>query len=194
VFCRAAVILLVSAVAAACGPQEGSGTAPAQPVPSPASTASGTPEPVAASPTPAAPSAPLITDRQHYVMTPGPHGPETTIATTFTAPADRSVYIVNCGGAFSMGLQRLENGTWKDHWIGAINECLSAPIVVPPGGRHSGVMRVVSERHHPIPGGTYRAAWYSVLTSFDTEARPFGPDLPLEQRVSAPITIEVADQ
>jgi hypothetical protein len=33
--------------------------------------------------------------------------------------------------------------------------------------------------------------WTGVLTSFDADARGFGPELPLEQRVSAPITIEV---
>jgi hypothetical protein len=55
-------------------------------------------------------------------------------------------------------------------------------------------MTVISEDHHPIRSGTYRAAWFSVLTSFDAQARPFGPDLPLEQRVSAPITIEVVER
>ena len=43
-----------------------------------------------------------------------------------------------------------------------------------------------------IESGTYRVVWTGVLTAFDPKARGgWGPELPLEQRVSGPITIEV---
>lgn len=58
-----------------------------------------------------------------------------------------------------------------------MNACLSPPIVVPVGGK--------------LESGTYRVVWTGVLTAFDSNVRGFGPELPLEQRVSAPITIQV---
>jgi hypothetical protein len=73
------------------------------------------------------------------------------------------------------------------------NQCLSPAIIVrgdsafvdtlvfaPPGGA------VLDSAD--IGSGTFRVAFYNVLTSFDAARRPFGPDLPIERRVSAPIT------
>jgi hypothetical protein len=144
-------------------------------------------------PPPPAPSvaAPVRTDRTRYVLRPGPYGPETTIVTTFRAPADRPAYLVNCNGALSLGLQRLENGQWMNAWIAEINGCMSAPIVVAAGATHTATMTPVSRPESwTITGGTYRAVWHNVVTSFDPRAGTVGEDLPLEQRVSAPFTIE----
>ena len=47
------------------------------------------------------------------------------------------------------------------------------------------------QRERMIESGTYRVLWTGVLTSFDANTRGFGPELPLEQRVSAPFTVEV---
>ena len=155
-------------------------------------------------PPPALPvrKAAIETDRPRYALREGPFGPETTIVTTFTAPADRTVYLTNCNGAFPMGLQRrVGKDTWGHAWAAEMNACLSEPIVIPPGGRHSGTMTVqpgadavVSSRRTEtkIEGGVYRAVWYGALTSFDFRARPFGEELPLEQRVSAPFVIDPA--
>jgi hypothetical protein len=149
--------------------------------------------------TPATPAAPIRTDRSSYVLTNGPRGPETTIVATLRAPADRTLYIVNCNGASGLTLQRKNGDTWEYAWAITINSCLSPPIVIPPGGEHTaslylhehsgGVMH--PQRARMIESGTYRVAWTGVLTAFDPNARGFGPELPLEQRVSAPITIEV---
>lgn len=57
--------------------------------------------------------APVETDRQRYVMQEGPFGPETTIVSTFTAPAHQDVYLLNCNGAFSVGLQRPAGDGWE---------------------------------------------------------------------------------
>lgn len=148
---------------------------------------------------PAAPAAPIRTDRSSYVLTNGPRGPEATIVATLRAPADRAVYIVNCNGASSTTLQRKTGETWEYAWAIAMNACLSPPIVVPPGGEHTA--RIYLHEHsggvitprgaRMIESGTYRVVWTGVLTAFDPNARGFGPELPLEQRVSAPITIEV---
>ena len=42
-----------------------------------------------------------------------------------------------------------------------------------------------------LESGTYRVVWTGVLTSFDSNKQGFGPELPIEERTSAPITIQV---
>jgi hypothetical protein len=149
--------------------------------------------------TPSAPAAPIRTDRASYVLTNGPQGPEATIVATLRAPAGQPVYIVNCNGATGVTLQRRIGEAWEYAWVITMNACLSPPIVVPPGGEHTARIFlhehagavIQPKRARMIESGTYRVVWTGVLTSFDPNARGFGPELPLEQRVSAPITIEV---
>lgn len=159
-----------------------------------------TPKPVETPAAPAAPAAPVRTDRSSYVLTNGPQGPEATIVATLRAPADKPVYIVNCNGATGVTLQRKVGDSWEYAWAIAMNACLSPAIVVPPGGEHtariylhehSGAV-VYPQRARMLESGTYRVVWSGVLTAFDPKKEGFGgPELPLEQRVSAPITIEV---
>lgn len=143
----------------------------------------------------------LTTDRPRYIMEEGPFAPETTITSTFTAPSDTTVYIVNCNGAFSPGLQLLQDGQWIDVWAAEINQCLSPPIVISAGGTRTTTMTVESgaearvdsrKTDRRIGGGTYRAVWYGLYTSYDEKTWPFGKELPLEKRVSAPFEIEKA--
>jgi hypothetical protein len=148
---------------------------------------------------PSAPAAPIRTDRSSYILKNGPHGPEATIVATLRAPADQALYIVNCNGQSSATLQRKVGDAWEYAWVITMNACLSPPIVVPPGGEHTARIHLHEHsgsvtdprRGRMIESGTYRVVWTGVLTSFDANAREFGPELPLEQRVSAPITIEV---
>lgn len=141
--------------------------------------------------------APVRTDRSSYVLTNGPRGPEATIVTTLRAPADQSLYLVNCNGATGVNLQRQVGDEWVYAWTVMMNACLSPPIVVPPNGEHTARVYLhehsggvtYPERARMIESGTYRVIWTGVLTSSDTNGR--GPELPLEQRVSAPIAIEV---
>jgi hypothetical protein len=148
--------------------------------------------PPPAKPAPKPVEAPVLTDRTRYVLERGPYGPQATIVTTFKP--DRTVYVMNCNGAMTHGLQRLEGGRWVDAWIAEINGCFSTPIVIPAGGQHVATMTPVSRAETwTIQPGTYRAVWHNVLTSFDAKAapgRPMGEDLPLEQRVSAPFVID----
>jgi hypothetical protein len=132
-------------------------------------------------------------------MAEGPYGPETTILATFTAPPDRAVFLTNCNGAVPIGLQRRVGERWVNAWVAEINGCMSAPIAVPPGTQHTTKMTVVSRSFEPrsagqrIEPGTYRVVWFGALSSFDPGARPHGEELPLEERVSAPIRIDVAE-
>jgi hypothetical protein len=157
-----------------------------------------TPSPVKTAIQPA--TTPIRTDRSHYVLTNGPQGPETTIVATLRAPAGHPLYILNCNGATGLTLQRKVGEEWVWSWVIAMNACVSPPIVVPAGGEHTASIYVHENSGgviHPehgrmIESGTYRVVWTGVLTAFDANAPGFGgPELPLEQRVSAPITIEV---
>jgi hypothetical protein len=115
--------------------------------------------------------------------------------------APRDVFLLHCNGAISWGLQRLVAGRWVDAWGAETNGCLSAPIELRAGQVRADTLTLVSRDDVPrgqgtvqakIEPGTYRVAWYGVLTAFDPDARPFGPELPLEQRVSGPITIRAS--
>jgi hypothetical protein len=149
----------------------------------------------------AAKTAALRTDRSAYVLTEGKHGAETTIVATLRAPADQTLYILNCNGALSATLQRKVGGEWVWSLVVGSAACMSPPIVVPPGGEHTTSIYVnegAGAIRDPQGGtmlksGTYRVVWTGVLTSFDpnSNGRGFGPELPLEQRVSAPITLEL---
>ena len=141
----------------------------------------------------------ITTDATRYVFHDGTYGPEITIRATFTAPKDRTVYLVNCNGAISTGLQQRVGNKWVNAWDPETDACLSAPIVLAPGAQHEDTIVARRSAEIVIYGpdarkriwpGTYRVVWHNVLTSFDANARPFGPDLPLEQRVSAPIAID----
>jgi hypothetical protein len=144
-------------------------------------------------------SAPVRTDRSSYVLTAEPHGPEATIVTNLRAPSDRPLYLANCNGAVSVTLQREVGQEWVYAWTVAMNACLSDPIEVPPGGEHTASIYLHENSggvSYPpgarmIESGTYRVVWTGVLTSFDPDREGFGPELPLDERVSAPITIEV---
>lgn len=145
--------------------------------------------------------APVETDRPRYALREGPFGPETTIVTTYTAPANQDVYLLNCNGAFAVGLQRPNGDTWEHVWAPGMNACMSPPIVIRADESHqativvdSGVDAAVSSRRTEtkIGTGTYRVVWHGLLGSYDPNASPPGLDLPIEQRVSAPIHIEAA--
>ena len=141
----------------------------------------------------------IQTDRTRYVRQQGQFGDEITIKARFTNTTGAPVYLVNCNGAFTWGLQRQVGGRWVDAWVGATNACLSPPIVVAPGKTHEGsvivrrgsgaVLYPRRDPEHPEPG-TYRVVWHNMLSSFDPNVTPFGPDVPVERRVSPPITIE----
>ncbi len=181
-------VLLIAVLLSAC----------ARPAETPAVGTAAPPKPRPAAQKPAAPPAPIRTDRTSYVLTIGPDGPEATIVSTLRAPADQTLYIVNCNNAVGATLQRKVGETWEYAFTSGSAACLSAPIVIPPGGEHTSSV-YIQERPDAMPGprnggriepGTYRVIWSGVLTSFDMNKQGFGPELPLEQRVSAPITIE----
>lgn len=144
-------------------------------------------------PAPAAPAG-ITTDRSRYELTPGAYGPETRIIATFRAPADTTAWILHCNGAIAWGLQRFDRGEWHDAWVAMTNECLSPAVVVQGDSAFVDTLVFTPSAGAVIDSagvgaGTYRVVFYNVLTSFDIAKRPFGPELPIERRVSGSITL-----
>jgi len=134
----------------------------------------------------------ITTDSSSYQLTPGPYGPQAKIVATFRAPKDTTVWLLHCNGAIAWGLQRLDRGAWRDAWVAMTNECLSPPFILRRDSAFVDTLVFTASAGAVIDSagigpGTYRVAFYNALTSFDTAARPFGPELPIERRVSAPI-------
>jgi hypothetical protein len=149
--------------------------------------------------TPPVPPAAIRTDRSSYVLANSAKGPEAMIVATLRAPADKPLYILNCNGASGLTLQRKDGEEWVYAWLVSMSACMSPPIVVPPGGEHTA--RLLVHQHagavthrEALRSGTYRMVWTGVLSSFDSNKEGYGPEAPLEQRVSAPFTIEVPER
>jgi hypothetical protein len=116
-----------------------------------------------------------------------------TIPYRYTNRSGAPVYLVNCNGDVSPGMQRLVHGTWSDWWIPATNLCLSPAVVIPPAATYSDTLHVMIAPSDGIflpelvAGGDttrYRLIWHQALSSFDASARPFGPAVPIEHRAS----------
>ena len=140
----------------------------------------------------------IATDATRYVLQPAAIGDTARLVATLSAPPDTTLHLLHCNGAISWGLQRREATGWTNAWVAETNGCLSAPRVVPAGGAHAETLVIVSRALDPplpgpvrsdVPPGTYRVVWFGVLTEFDVDRRPHGPELALERRVSAPFTI-----
>lgn len=149
------------------------------------------------------PEAPIHTERNSYRFSAGEFGPELTIVARFMAGTDGPVYIVNCNGAFSWRLQKLVDDAWVDAWAASLDACLSSPIIVPAGGSHTsthlirpraGAVLNPSGSQDEVGTGTYRIVWDGVLRSFDPGHRPFGKEVPLDQRVSNPFSVAAREQ
>src|SRR5688572_30796910 len=65
----------------------------------------------------------IRTDRSSYVLMNGPQGPEATIVATLRAPANRTLYILNCNGASGLTLQRKSGEAWVYSWVIGMNAC-----------------------------------------------------------------------
>lgn len=143
----------------------------------------------------------ISTDRERYVLRAGEFGPEVAIVARFRAPEDRAVYVMNCNGAISSRLQRQVGDGWVDAWAATVNGCLSEPIAIAAGGNHTATVLVRprsgavlypgGKQDGMIEEGTYRLVWDRVLTSFNRQARPVGPELPLTQRISNSFQVAV---
>ena len=139
------------------------------------------------------------TDSLAYTLRAGRSGYETRIAAVFTNRSASTVYIVNCGGATAVSLEKLVGDQWQRVWSPVIPACLSQPITVPAGGTWRTELWVFGgypgSNSYPQfevadPAGVYRAVWHGVLISYQ-DRLPFGEPLPLPLRASNRFTLAV---
>jgi len=111
----------------------------------------------------------------------------------YTNRRSDSVYVVNCGGATAVKLERLVGGQWRSAYEPPVFNCVSQPIVVAPGATRrftlligAGVAGSTIEPKWPFADvdGTYRIVWGQFLSSYREDRQPRGDALPLEQRLS----------
>ena len=144
-------------------------------------------------------SAAILTGATAYELEAGSGGYAATIGFVFTNPRQAAVYVVNCGGVAPPDLEKLVNGEWVRAWSAVVPLCLSPPLVIGAGQEYQGELHLFAG----YPGGNtypkfetsqisgvYRLLWDNVLSSYNSRDYPFGPQLPLEQRVSNSFTLK----
>ena len=128
-----------------------------------------------------------------YTLRETPSGVEVEIPYTFDNRTGAAVFIINCGGGFSLALQKQEGGQWVNQWGNIVYSCLSPPIVIDMWAQFSDVVDVSAcdpDRNcepkfkDRNATGVYRILWLSALSSFDAYSSPFGDAIPIHYRVS----------
>ena len=140
----------------------------------------------------------MRTDATAYQLRSHPAGVATRIVYSYTNSSGAPIYLVNCNGDVSPSIQRERDGKWENAWGPGTNACLSPPVVISSGETYRDTFDMIVSRddgafHGEITSADnrrrYRLIWHQALSSFDVNARPFGPDLPIEQRTSNPFTL-----
>lgn len=135
---------------------------------------------------------PIRTSADEYVLETTSIGWQAEIDLVYANRSDGPYYLVNCGGSYFYVLEKLVEGRWVVSWGPILPLCLSPVIRIDAGATFADTLGIfggfpgtnVSPKFQMAnPEGTYRIV-VEALRSFDEEARPFGPMLPREQRVS----------
>src|SRR5829696_2660638 len=84
----------------------------------------------------------LQTDSTAYTMKRDGRGWLTSIGYSYRNSGTDTVYIGNCNGQISMVIEERYGATWRHFWVEATDACMSAPIVIAPGGAYAGHLRV----------------------------------------------------
>jgi hypothetical protein len=140
----------------------------------------------------------LRTDSTEYILHFEDPGWRTTVGFTYRAESD-TVYIVQCNGTILMNLQKLEPEGWTDAWYAEGDQCLSPPIVIPPGEVFQGEAHIwgaelgtgsMNTFRLPEIDGDYRLIWHQPVHHYMAGSGIFGDTLPLAQRTSNRLILE----
>jgi hypothetical protein len=135
----------------------------------------------------------MQTDGLEFRLRSAGSGFEGEIPYSYFNDSGSRIYLVNCNQQFDARLERKCDDDWVLGWAPVMNLCLSAPIIIEPGGVFRDTLRVYAARYgsnsapqfqFENPEGIYRIRWEGALTSFDPDQYPFGEPLPLERRTS----------
>ncbi len=140
------------------------------------------------------------TDSAAYTLLSGNYGVAGTIQARLTNSTGESIYFVNCNGNAEATLEKWIDGQWRLAWAPVIQDCLSEPIIVPPGATWDTTIHIFAgprgSNSYPQfeveeSAGSYRLVWHEVLSSFQDKL-PFGEPLPLGKRISNTFTLDFA--
>jgi hypothetical protein len=117
---------------------------------------------------------------------------------TFRNTSADTAYFVNCNGAIATSIQRKIDDAWVDVWNSEQDQCLSAPIVVPPGDTLRRRV-LLFDGFHPHPNDTlpppptdpppaYRLMWRGLVHHYRAGV-PFGTDPALALQISNPFLL-----
>lgn len=105
-----------------------------------------------------------------------------------TAPEDRALFLENCNGALSWGLEHELSGRWVPAWGAEINWCHSAPIEIAAGKRLDLRETVAVRPGESLPPGLFRLAVYGLYFTHDSRDHAGNVEVPHAFRLSAPFT------
>jgi hypothetical protein len=112
---------------------------------------------------------------------------ERTLRIQLRAPAGHPLYLENCNGAFSWGLEHRPGGDWTRAWTVATDACYSPPLVIAPGETRIFEVGIgVGER---IEKDTYRLIVHGLHTSPPSLERAAETEVPGDMRVSEPFPL-----
>jgi hypothetical protein len=113
--------------------------------------------------------------------------------------ADTS-FIINCGGATGLYLEKQAGDTWTRAWTAVVPQCLTAPFVIPPNGHYTTLIDLYGAAKNvnaapqfvvdDIPG-VYRFVWTQIVDSFTRQPLSAGPPVPIELRRSNAFAVVV---
>ena len=137
-------------------------------------------------------AAPFQTDSLAYHLTWRDDRYEGSASVLFRNQTADTAYFVNCNGATGFQLEREEAGKWVAVWAPPQNQCLSAPIVVPPGDSLRRTTILLDGYQPDTPGARplsadsslHRLVWTAMVHHYARRPPPFGAEVPLVQRVS----------
>jgi hypothetical protein len=145
---------------------------------------------------------PIRTSADEYVLETTSIGWQTEISFVYANRSDGPYYLVNCGGSYFYVLEKLVEGRWVVSWGPILPLCLSPAIRIDAGATFADTLGIFGgypgtntgpQFQMADPEGVYRIV-VEALRSFDEDARPFGPTLPREQRVSNEFRLVTVDE
>ena len=141
----------------------------------------------------------LQTDTLVYVLGRSDAGYSTRIAYTFRNETGQAVVLPNCDGDTRPMLQKERNGGWFDAWEPFRDRCVSAPVVIAPGGTFADTFdvfgappgsNVLPAFVFPEVEGVYRLFWVQARPAADSVGTPdMERTLDMKWRVSNPFVL-----
>lgn len=135
---------------------------------------------------------PIRTSADSYRLETDAIGWQTMIPFTYRNESRGTYFLVNCGTLYDIRLERWDGSRWVFGWGPVLPLCLSPVMRIESGTTFADTLWIfggfpdgntVPRFASEDPAGQYRIV-IRTLGDYDEDAYPFGPLIPVEQRVS----------